>query len=138
MAQKTRSIKGGGVATTLSPFTFAALLTKGDVAARSLEPHSSRFRSAAIDQRLSADVKHRHIAPGKTEPDGALMPISLSLRTLARSSDDRCRLPAEPVFESRLAESRVIAGNECALAQLRAGVARVRVGDNLARILACG
>ena len=45
---------------------------------------------------------------------------------------------AEPFFESRLAELRVIAGEECALAQLHAVVARVRVGDNLARILACG
>ncbi len=63
----------------------AALLTKGDVAPRSLEPHSSRFRRAATDQRLSADVKHCHIAPSKTEPGGALMPISFSLRTPAHS-----------------------------------------------------
>src|SRR5260370_20133 len=44
----------------------------------------------------------------------------------------------EPVRETRLAEPRVIARNECALAKLHAVVARVRVSDNLARILVCG
>src|ERR1700730_1356392 len=44
----------------------------------------------------------------------------------------------EPGFETRLAESRAIAGKECALAKLHAVVKRVRVCDNLARILACG
>lgn len=43
----------------------------------------------------------------------------------------------EPVLEARLAESRVIAGNKCALAQLGAVVARVRVSDNFARIVTC-
>src|SRR6266550_5082205 len=46
--------------------------------------------------------------------------------------------PAKPVFETRLAESRAIAGKECALAKFHAVVARVRVCDNLARILVCG
>src|ERR1700731_1142355 len=44
----------------------------------------------------------------------------------------------EPVRETRLAEPRVIARNECALAKLHAVVARVRVSDNLARIFVCG
>src|SRR5689334_18443291 len=44
----------------------------------------------------------------------------------------------EPVREARLAEARVIARNECALANLDAVVARVRVSDNVARILPCG
>ena len=43
----------------------------------------------------------------------------------------------EPVRETRLVEPRVIARNECALANRHAVVARVRVGDNLARIVAC-
>src|SRR5216684_5599655 len=46
--------------------------------------------------------------------------------------------PAKPVFETRLAESRAIAGKECALAKFHAVVARVRVCDNLARVLVCG
>jgi hypothetical protein len=66
------------------------------------------------------------------------MPISLSLRTLARSGENRHRLPAEPVFETRIADSRAIARNKRSLAQLQAEVSRVRVGDNLARILVCG
>src|SRR6266852_1738458 len=45
---------------------------------------------------------------------------------------------SEPGFETRLAESCVIAGNECHLTQLHAVVTRVRVSDNLARIIACG
>ena len=45
---------------------------------------------------------------------------------------------AEPVFEMRLSESRVTAGNERGLAHLNAVVARLRVGNYLARILACG
>ena len=44
----------------------------------------------------------------------------------------------DPVRETRLAESCVIAGKECALAKLHAVVARVRVCDNLAWILSCG
>src|SRR5262249_15297344 len=43
----------------------------------------------------------------------------------------------EPGFETRLAESRVVAGNECRFAQLRAVVACMRVSDNLTRILTC-
>ena len=45
---------------------------------------------------------------------------------------------SEPGVETRLAESCVIAGNECPLTQLHAVVTRVRVSDNLARIIACG
>ena len=59
------------------------------------------------------------------------------LRLRFRTLDLTCGL-TEPGFETRLAESRVVAGNECALAHLHAVVARVRVSDNLARILACG
>src|SRR5258705_2315041 len=44
---------------------------------------------------------------------------------------------AEPVFETRLAEQRVIARNKCALVYLCAEVLRVRVSENLARIVAC-
>src|SRR4029077_18902749 len=44
----------------------------------------------------------------------------------------------DPVRETHLAESRAIAGKESALAKLYAVVARVRVCDNLARILSCG
>ena len=44
----------------------------------------------------------------------------------------------EPSFEASLAEPRVIAGHECSLLHLDAVVAGVRIGDNLARILACG
>src|SRR5260370_35949009 len=44
---------------------------------------------------------------------------------------------AEPVFETRLAQERVIARNKCALAYLCAEVLRLRVSDNLARIVAC-
>ena len=59
-----------------------------------------------------------------------------------------CRLPsrgrhlisglAKPRFETRRSESRVTAGNEGGFAHLNAVVARLRVGNNLARILACG
>ena len=44
----------------------------------------------------------------------------------------------DPVRETHLAESRPIAGKKCALAKLHAVVARVGVGDNLARILSSG
>ena len=44
---------------------------------------------------------------------------------------------AEPIFETRFAESRVIAWNERVLAQFGAEVARVCVGDDLPRIVAC-
>jgi hypothetical protein len=43
----------------------------------------------------------------------------------------------DPVRETHLAKSRAIAGKECALAKLHAVVKRVRVCDNLTRILAC-
>src|SRR5258708_3145194 len=43
----------------------------------------------------------------------------------------------DPVRETHLAESRAIAGKECALAKLHAVVARVRVSDNFALIVAC-
>src|SRR5207237_2927235 len=46
-----------------------------------------------------------------------------------------CRL-IEPVFETRPAQLRVIVRNQCPLAHLDAVVARVRVGDYLAGILA--
>ena len=44
----------------------------------------------------------------------------------------------EPGFETRLAELRVIARKECPLANVHAVVARLRVCNNLARILVCG
>ena len=46
-----------------------------------------------------------------------------------------CRL-IEPVFEMRLAQLRVIVRNQCPLAHRDPDVARVRVRDYLARILA--
>src|SRR5256885_17249040 len=46
--------------------------------------------------------------------------------------------PAKPVFKARLAEWRAIAWKECVLAKLHAVVERLRVRDNLARILSCG
>src|SRR5882724_12328607 len=45
--------------------------------------------------------------------------------------------PAEPVLEADLAQPGIGIGHERALAQLRAEVARVRVGDDHPRILAC-
>src|SRR6266478_8161907 len=45
---------------------------------------------------------------------------------------------SDPGYETRLAESRAIAGNECLLAHFDSVVARLRVCDNLARILFCG
>ena len=51
--------------------------------------------------------------------------FGLRIRTL----DLTCG-PTEPGFETRLAESRVIAGNECPLAQLHAVIARGLVSDN--------
>src|SRR5258707_14755648 len=44
----------------------------------------------------------------------------------------------EPGFETRLTKSRPIAGNQCFLAHLDTVVVRLRVCDNLARILGCG
>src|SRR5687768_9611812 len=43
---------------------------------------------------------------------------------------------AEPVVEAGLGESGVVAGQECALVQFCAGVARVRIGDHFAWIAA--
>src|SRR5947209_19232792 len=60
-----------------------------------------------------------------------------SCRLPSRSRDLICGL-AEPRFETCLSESRVTAGNERGLAHLDAVVARLWVGNNLARILACG
>jgi len=45
---------------------------------------------------------------------------------------------SEPGFETRLAEPSAILGNERLLAHLDTVVARLRVCDNLARILVCG
>src|SRR5712692_5064244 len=45
---------------------------------------------------------------------------------------------SEPGFETGLAELRVIARKECPLANVHAVVARLRVCNNLARILVCG
>src|SRR5262245_48051865 len=53
-----------------------------------------------------------------------------------RLRDLPCRA-AEPVLETRLPESRVLARHEGALGQQRAGVTRIRVSANLARIVAC-
>src|SRR5262249_30089332 len=39
-----------------------------------------------------------------------------------------------PSFESRFAESRVFAGDECAVVDVCAGIERVRIGDDLAMI----
>src|SRR5205823_9241867 len=58
-------------------------------------------------------------------------------RLPSRSRDLICGL-AEPRFQTRVSESRVTAGNEGGLAHLNAVVARLRVGEYLARILACG
>src|SRR5258705_5153420 len=49
---------------------------------------------------------------------------------------DLFRNVTEPVFEARLAESRVIGRNQGPLAHLDTEVARVRVRDDLAGILA--
>src|SRR5213593_4419323 len=48
----------------------------------------------------------------------------------------RQRELTEPLFEARLAKSRAIAGNQRALAEFGSEVPRVRVGDNLARVVA--
>src|SRR2546430_10909650 len=45
---------------------------------------------------------------------------------------------AKPVFKARLAEWRAIAWKECVLAKLHAVVERMRVRDNVSRILSCG
>src|SRR5215470_13605775 len=61
---------------------------------------------------------------------------SLSFSGSFRRSRGRCGL-LEPICKTRLAELRTVPRNECAFAQLRAEVACVRVGDHLARIVAC-
>ena len=61
------------------------------------------------------------------------LPEALQSDGLGRLS---CLL-AEPRLETRLAEPRVIAGDQRPLAHLNAVVARMRVSDNLARVLAC-
>ena len=43
----------------------------------------------------------------------------------------------EPVLEAPLAESRVVIGNQRTLAKFRPEVPRVRVNDNLARVVLC-
>jgi hypothetical protein len=48
----------------------------------------------------------------------------------------KCRLP-EPVLEADLAKSRVAGRNQRALAELGSEIPRVRVDDNLARVVAC-
>ena len=85
-------------------------------------------------------------------PDGAhnqrlqrYCPVHQDVSTLPRRGF-YCSLPgrsraliyglAEPRFETRLSESRVTAGSERGLAQLNAVVARLRIGNYLARILA--
>jgi hypothetical protein len=45
---------------------------------------------------------------------------------------------SKPGFETRLAESRAIARNKGLLAHFDTVIARLRVCDNLARILVCG
>src|SRR5215831_17367319 len=59
---------------------------------------------------------------------------STELMLPARLCDWFCRL-SEPVFETRLAESRVIVGNQRPLAHLDAVVPPVWVGDDLAGIV---
>jgi hypothetical protein len=61
--------------------------------------------------------------------------IPLSALTRTEAAKTALRL-MDPVFEARLAGSRVIAQNERALAQLRTEIARVRISDDLARIVA--
>jgi hypothetical protein len=46
-----------------------------------------------------------------------------------------CRGLSEPGFEPRLAQLCVIVGNECSLAHRNAVVTRVRIVDNLARVI---
>src|SRR5580692_474944 len=48
------------------------------------------------------------------------------------------RRPSEPGFEMRLAEPRAIVRNQCLLAHLDTVVARLRVCNNLARVLVEG
>src|SRR5215471_4328694 len=66
--------------------------------------------------------------------DRVLAGFSSGLRN--RTRDLTCGL-AEPGFETRLPELRVVSGNQCPLAHLYSVVARVRVSDNLTRVLAC-
>src|SRR6476660_336794 len=47
------------------------------------------------------------------------------------------RSPIDPLLESRLSEDGVVAGQKGSLAQLRAEVARLRIGDHITWIVAC-
>ena len=78
------------------------------------------------------------------EPSNSAKPLCFHIADGLRPHrlvGDRCRFRrgvSEPGFETRLAESCVIAGKECPFAKLHAVVAGVRVCDNLARVLVCG
>ncbi len=109
-------------------------------------------RAARNPRHLRHVLRHgeAHAAKGLTAFGTSLTRNSLFLRPpgLIRSGCNGCGPrfrwqdltcgQAKPVFEARLAEWRGIAWKECVLAKLHAVVERLRVRDNLARILSCG
>jgi hypothetical protein len=94
--------------------------------------HTDRIKSTLV--RSSPDKSSRNVGSAKS-PAKTGLPLT---DPLVGARHRFCRWLSEPGFETRLAESCVIAGNECPLAQLHAVVTRLRVSDNLARIIPCG
>src|SRR5882724_9025779 len=101
----------------------------------------SRQRDAMTIEELPAYRCRLPQVPSYRHVGSAKFPVKTGLSLTDPLVGDRRRFRrglSEPGFETRLAESCVIAGNKCPLTQLHAVVTRVRVSDNLARIIARG
>src|SRR5919198_6758942 len=109
-------------------------------AMRSLNQYAETFMTTARPSAKSAPPLPPNCWPARTRSPERSARRKTVFRVLNISYLHRELLGrglAQPVFETRRAESRVIVRNECVVAQLRAEVARSRVGDDFARIVAC-
>src|SRR3981189_1345061 len=101
----------------------------------------SRQREAMTIEELPAWRCRLPQVPSYCHVGSAKFPVKTGLSLTDPLVGDRRRFRrglSAPAFETQTAESWVTAGSECALPQLHAVVTRVRVSDNLARIIACG
>jgi hypothetical protein len=106
-----------------SPSAFCTLTGWMNAPSREGEPTASSRYSFALFAALAISGRTIRSQPCLRQARGPLF-LGLGL--------------AEPVLETRPAQSRVLVGDECALGQLRAEVARVWIGDDFTRIVPRG
>jgi hypothetical protein len=100
-----------------------------------------------VPQNVPSTLNTAALPTSFEDPGGtSLMLNSFSLRaadavvqpqSLLEAVDSSPRSAAEPVFEMRLTKTGVPVGNERALIYVRAEITRLRVSDNLPRIVEC-